>query len=97
MFYVGTYENLQTLFCLQAEVFVSSHQIVTHSKINITNAQLQVIVFQSDSFFHQLIQILFHLLVQKLFLPRSNFFEHVQYFLNTITFFDHGQKQDFTL
>ena len=40
---------------------------------------------------------LFHLLVQKLFLPRSNFFEHVQYFLNTVKFFDHGQKQDFTL
>ena len=40
---------------------------------------------------------LFHLPVQKIFLPRSNFFEHVQYFLNTVKFFDHGQKQDFTL
>ena len=40
---------------------------------------------------------LFHLLVQKLFLPHSNFFEHVQYFLNRVKFFDHGQMQDFTL
>ena len=40
---------------------------------------------------------LFHLLVQKIFLPSSNFFEHVQYFLNTVKFFDHGQKQDFTI
>ena len=40
---------------------------------------------------------LFHLLLRKLFLPRSNFFEHIQYFLNTVKFFDHGQKQDFTL
>ena len=40
---------------------------------------------------------LFHLLVQKIFLQRSIFFEHVQYFLNTVKFFDHGQKQDFTL
>ena len=40
---------------------------------------------------------LIHLPIQKTFLPRSNFFEHVQYFLNTVKFFDHGQKQDFTL
>ena len=40
---------------------------------------------------------LFHLLVQKSFLLCSNFFEHVQYFLNIVKFFDHGQRQDFTL
>ena len=28
----------------------------------------------------------------KIFLPSLNFFEHVQYFLNTVKFFDHGQK-----
>ena len=40
---------------------------------------------------------LFYLLIQKLFLPRSNFFEPIQYFLNPVKFFDHGQRQDFTL
>ena len=46
----------------------------------------------------QLINVcLFHLLVQKVFFLSSKFFEHVQYFLNTVKFFDHGQKQDFTL
>ena len=39
---------------------------------------------------------LFHLLVQKLFLPPSNFFEHVQYISNVVKFSDHGQTQDFT-
>ena len=39
----------------------------------------------------------FYLLVQKVFLPRLIFFDHVQYFLNPVKFFDHGQKQDFTL
>ena len=40
---------------------------------------------------------LIHLLVQKILWLHSNFFEHVQYFLNTVKFFDQGQKQDFTL
>ena len=54
-----------------------------------------VVEFSAETLFCVL--CLFHLLVQKLFLLSSNFFEHVQYFLNTVKFFDHGQKQDFTL
>ena len=33
----------------------------------------------------------------KIIFTAFKFFEYVQYFLKTVKFFDHGQKQDFTL
>ena len=76
---------------------ISSNQIEKLSKLYSINERFYLSLNEVLSSIFIGHCCLFHLLVQKIFLLRSNFFEHVQYFLKTVKFFDYGQKQDFTL